>query len=396
MPNGSVGSVSAITSTAGRATIATGPTGIKGATGRFDNTIVTVITGNPDLTVPEKIGSAGAEAAAGSKASTARRSRGAVTRRRTRPRPVAPEQNAPAVLIPTPEADRGATANGVAAADPHPPRVIFLDIPMTAGPAMRAVVKRQYAPGEVLSIYRPLMEDTLRDLRALDESRKRRSKFVLGHVSFGVHELLPDAAACKYVTVLRDPVERVIDEYEYIRKTKQHFLHERVSGMTLKDFACAGLSNGTHNGQTKYLTQTQWSSLPGPGRDAGAGAGAVSTLASGALEQTKRNLEEHFLVVGLAEELDTTLLMMKRRLGWKLPFYTGAAPAAPVQSLRATVSPDALAAIEKHNELDLQLYEWSRERFEQSVQRTGLLFQAELRGFQALNAWYAFHRRGGR
>jgi hypothetical protein len=390
---------------AGRATIAIGPTRIKGATGRFDNTIVTLITGNPELTVPEKIGSAGAEAAAGSKASTARRSRGAVTRRRTRPRPAAPEQQAPAVIIPASQADRSTPPAGAAtSADPHPPRVIFLDIPMTAGPARRAVVKRQFAPGEVLSVYRPLMEDTLRELRSLDEGRKRRSKFVLGHVSFGVHELLPDASECKYVTVLRDPVERVIDEYEYIRRTKQHFLHEPVSRMSLKDFARAGLSNGTHNGQTKYLTQTQWSSLPGrdagaaagAGAGVGAGAGAVSTLASGALEQAKRNLEQHFLVVGLTEELDATLLMMKRRLGWKLPFYTGAAPAAPVQSLRATVSPDALAAIEKHNELDLQLYEWSRERFEQSVQRTGLLFQAELRGFQALNAWYAFHRRGGR
>ena len=275
----------------------------------------------------------------------------------------------------------------------HTERVIFLDIPMTAGPAMRAVVKRQYAPGEVISVYRPLMEQTLADLQGLDEARKRRSRFILGHVSFGVHELLPEPAECKYVTVLRDPVERVIDEYEYIRRTKQHFLHDQVSGMTLKDFAAAGLANGTQNGQTKYLTQTRWSSLSG--RDGA--TGAIRPLPDAALEQAKRNLEQHFLVVGLTEELDATLLMLKRRLGWKLPFYAAnATPPPPPRALRPTVPADAVRAIEKHNELDLQLYDWSRRRFEQAVWRTGLLFQAELRGFQALNAWYAFHRRGGR
>lgn len=340
-----------------------------------------------------RAGKAGAEEPADPKAGPTRRSRAASSRRRTRPKAEANPTN-PANAAPA--APEILSTAGAAPAHAHPQTVIFVDIPMTAGPAMRAVVRRQYAPGEVLAVYRPLMEQTLQDLRALDDDRKRRSKFILGHVSFGVHELLPDPPACKYVTVLRDPVDRVIDEYEYIRRTKEHFLHEQVRRMTLKDFAKAGLSNGTQNGQTKYLTQSRWASLPG--KDGAAGGGdAVRALASNALEQAKRNLDEHFLVVGLAEELDATLMMMKRRLGWKLPFYAGMAqpPPAP-RSLRASAPADGVRAIEAHNELDLQLYEWSRKRFEQSVWKTGLLFQAELRGFQALNAWYAFHRRGGR
>ena len=343
----------------------TGVTGIKGATGPLDSISVTPITGSAKPLARQVTGRLA-------------RGAGARTRRRTRPR-VADQTSPPVSPTPTSPA--------------HPERVIFLDIPMTAGPAMRAVVKHQYAPDDVISVYRPLMEQTLADLQSLDEARKRRSKFILGHVSFGVHELLPQPGECKYVTVLRDPVERVIDEYEYIRRTRQHFLHDQVRRMTLKDFAATGLANGTQNGQTKYLTQSRWSSLPSSDR----ATEPMPSLTDGALEQAKRNLEQHFLVVGLTEELDATLLLMKRRLGWTLPFYAGKAPPPPPpQSLRSTVSPDAVRAIEKHNALDMQLYDWSRRRFEQAVWGTGLLFQAELRGFQALNAWYAFHRRGGR
>src|SRR5437667_105406 len=45
------------------------------------------------------------------------------------------------------------------------------------------------------------------------------------------------------------------------------------------------------------------------------------TSAEEMLRIAKRNLTEHFTVVGVTEKFDRSLLLMKRCLGWGRPFY---------------------------------------------------------------------------
>jgi hypothetical protein len=40
------------------------------------------------------------------------------------------------------------------------------------------------------------------------------------------------------------------------------------------------------------------------------------------LDIAKRNLASHFAVIGITEEFDRSLILMKRRLAWRHPFYT--------------------------------------------------------------------------
>ena len=84
------------------------------------------------------------------------------------------------------------------------------------------------------------------------------------------------------------------------------------------------------------------------------------------MEIAKKNIEQHFSVVGLMERFDESLMLLKQHLGWKIPFYQP----QNVNKKRPQEEADreVIKVIERTNELDLLLYEYVKERFEQQVE----------------------------
>ena len=252
--------------------------------------------------------------------------------------------------------------------------VVFMHIPKAAGLTLRSVLRRQYGPEELISVYAPRMEDTFREIAAMDDRRKRRARALIGHVRFGVHELLPNP--CRYVTILRDPVRRVISDYRYIRRTFGHPLHVIVNTMSLAEFVTNGVTSGAQNGQVKYLSQTQW---PSEGL----------TVGEQDLRRAQANLSEHFIVAGLTERFDASLWLIARKLGWrKPPFYVP----ANVGGMPPEIDADTLRAIRRENELDLELYDWARQRFEAALRDAGWRCRVGAAAFPAMNRCYRWWR----
>ena len=80
------------------------------------------------------------------------------------------------------------------------------------------------------------------------------------------------------------------------------------------------------------------------------------------LSIAKENLAKYFAVVGITEEFDRSLILMKRILGWRNPFYmrrnvTRARPR------KREISQETLRAIEANNKLDLELYRYAKKLF---------------------------------
>jgi len=112
----------------------------------------------------------------------------------------------------------------------------------------------------------------------------------------------------------------------------------------------------------------------------------------GVLERAKTHIDEHFAVAGVTERFDETLLLMKRRLDWPRPPYyvtsrVGKKNASAGQSpkQRELMDPDVRAVIAEANALDLELYEYVRDRFATEVEREGDAFQEEVHAFQESN-----------
>lgn len=247
------------------------------------------------------------------------------------------------------------------------PLLLFLHIPKTAGSTLRHIIERQYPPDAILIQHQPTIQQAV---GALPQGSADRLQVVMGHLWFGAHALLPRPAT--YLTVLRDPIDRIISHYYFVQRDPEHHLHQIVQGMSLEEYVTSGCSTEIYNDQTRLL----------------AGGAPVDTgqPSSEILATAKQNLARHFAVVGLTEEFDRSLILMKRRFGWRSPFYLK--KNVTRHPTKAKIPPATLRVIEQHNQLDMALYRDAQARFHEQVESQGPAFEQEVRRFKILNASY--------
>jgi hypothetical protein len=130
--------------------------------------------------------------------------------------------------------------------------LIFPHIQKTGGTSIRSHLIDLFSPDETLIIYPNSTGVLMEEALSKSEEELSKYKFVCGHFPLGIHEHLPQE--CKYVTVLRDPVARMVSNYFHSYRTS-HFrprdtltsLEEEIGfgGLSFKDFAL-GKSTGSY------------------------------------------------------------------------------------------------------------------------------------------------------
>ena len=264
------------------------------------------------------------------------------------------------------------------------PVTIFLHVPRTAGSTLARIIERRYPRDGILHLYE---SDFGEELMSISPELRDRLRVVMGHFYFGAHNFLDRRA--RYITLIRDPVERTISHYHYARRSPLHHFHDAARELELGEFVdhCARESRATgialgfcsDNDQTRQL----------------AGKGGIPKLRTNAQEMlmtAKRNLAEHFAVVGVTEKFDRSLLLMKRRLGWGRTLYVSR-NVNPDRAARKPIDQETLEVIRAVNQLDLELYRYAESRLENEVRSQGAAFAAELRRFKRLNGMYGrLHR----
>jgi hypothetical protein len=73
------------------------------------------------------------------------------------------------------------------------------------------------------------------------------------------------------------------------------------------------------------------------------------------LNIAKKNLADHFAVVGITEEFDRSLILISRLLGWSHPFYTKQ-NVTRRHPHKEELPRETLRVLQAYNELDLELY----------------------------------------
>jgi hypothetical protein len=246
--------------------------------------------------------------------------------------------------------------------------VIFLHIPKTAGTTLHRIIERQYPPTQVYSLDETHDFD---DFSSLSEARRAELSVLKGHMIFGLHEYLPGPSA--YFTLLREPADRSISNFHFVRRTPHHYHHDLIIAekMTLKDYLESEVAPLMDNGQTRMLSGG-WYTLP------------VGECTKEVLKAAKKNLQENFAVVGLTERFDETLLLLKERFGWHNIFYVRRNVSRD-RPTTANLPAATRAVVEQYNQLDAELYRYVRMRFDEQVRHLGPAFARRVRSFQATN-----------
>lgn len=264
---------------------------------------------------------------------------------------------------------------------------LFLHIPKTAGTTLNGCLYEHYAvpgasgdwfhdgiyyfPYGFHKAQRPQFTEHVRAALARDDLRA-----VVGHFWYGAHALV--ARPSFYITLLRDPVDRVASLYHHDAATENEAFHDEIAAREatleefVRDFSCREVDND----QTRRIA----------GREPGYGRCGPELL-----ERAKRNLRDRFGFVGTTERFDESLIALKRLLRWPYVFYL------PVlvnrdRPAREELSPAARELIAERNAHDRQLYDFANRLLDERIVSEGSSFHDELAQFRAENgAFVARH-----
>jgi hypothetical protein len=225
--------------------------------------------------------------------------------------------------------------------------LVFLHIPKTAGTTLNRIIEWQYSPFAIFTIDPYRIRATPERLKRLSEGRRRRLRVVRGHLFYGIHEFLPQGAT--YITMLRDPVARVLSAYYFVLRRPLNPLHRKLKRERLGVEDCLRLFPDRQNLQCRFI----------------AGVEDTAIGDERLLEIAKENLTKSFSVVGICERFEESLILISKTFGWDVPFYEN----QKVAKSRPMVEPKLVDLIREHNRLDDELYEFGKKLFEQNLRK---------------------------
>ena len=243
-----------------------------------------------------------------------------------------------------------------------PPILVHLHIPKNAGTTLSRMLKMRmllHPPtnllhrAAVLGQYHPPTETRLPAIAAMSPRDSRRMRFYEEHCGYGVHEHLP--RECTYLTMLRDPIDRTLSVYDFLRQ------EGRIpADQTLAQFLDKPTIRRVwwiDNAQVRYLAGEHGEIIDAP----------VGACPAELLETAKHRLEHDMAWFGLLERFDESLLTLCRMLGWSNAVAVRSNVTKERTSTRATVAPELLERITAMNALDLELDAFARGLFQRRL-----------------------------
>jgi len=231
-------------------------------------------------------------------------------------------------------------------------KIIFLHIPKAGGTTLHNIFERLYPTSEVFTI-KGNREHGLDAFKTLSEEEKAKIQVLKGHMPFGLHSYFKEEI--KYITLFRNPVNRVVSHYEYVLRKPKHYLYERVKGsnMTLEDYALSDLSTELDNHQCRSFLDVDDIE--------------INRFNEIAFDRVLQNLKKHSVTFGLVEEFDASLLLFRQELGWsQYPYYVKLN--TNPDNRKIDVPQELANKIAARNRWDVRLYEYAKSEFSRRLQ----------------------------
>ncbi|HEY1684898.1 MAG TPA: hypothetical protein VGG19_09050 [Tepidisphaeraceae bacterium] len=235
-----------------------------------------------------------------------------------------------------------------------------MHIPKTGGTSLREIVRSHHADDEFVEVYENQFNLVSPNHQFIDsiKARGQRLRAVFGHFSFGAHQLL-DVPNPRYLTLLRDPVQRAISFFGHVsREPRSRYYQYIQNGMTLKELVLSHWAPELNNHAIRMLMgEQQWRTARWPPNPHDAPKAIDQLLDRCHLERGIEIIERYFVFVGTTERYADSLALLAEVTRW------------PLQNLdnipRRNVRPDAPQAVDEqtlqvlrqYNALGIELHE---------------------------------------
>jgi hypothetical protein len=267
--------------------------------------------------------------------------------------------------------------------------LLFLHLAKTAGMTLSNILLRNFtgqhlpinvAEIEAMAIGTWSHRNVERSLALMQQSEIDQIRAVWGHFRHGIQSSLPKPCAC--VTLMRDPVDRVISMHYWYRRATYG---DDGSGEPLEDY----IRHRRHYDLwvDNYMTRVLSGSLALDFAAPGATTENWPPVTDVEFETAAKNLDD-YLVVGLTDQFDETLLVLGADLHWSLSDLVYTSTHVTPHPTMSDVAESVRDVILSWNRHDAALVRRGRAHLARRIASYPGDFQKDLSLFRKLNALF--------
>ncbi|UVM49095.1 MULTISPECIES: sulfotransferase family protein [unclassified Pseudomonas] len=235
------------------------------------------------------------------------------------------------------------------------PRIAFVHIPRTAGTSFGTMLDDLYCGSQSAKFYgdeqSSVVNEKIDAFRNLSASEKAGFDMLRGHFVYGFDSDLRDI---HHVTLLREPIQRLISFYFYALKDRSNYLHSYLlqRRLGLEQFLQSDASIDLDNYQVRAISGARFGSVR-------------ERVSQRHLDEAKYNLVERFTAFGLTEQFDRSMNRFARDFMWDLPQLERQNEGAYGPDV--TLSESCLSYVTERNQFDMELYGFAKDLFESTA-----------------------------
>lgn len=179
---------------------------------------------------------------------------------------------------------------------------------------------------------------------------------VIGHFSYGLHEHIPRPA--RYFTMLRHPADRILSLYYFLKENENISLEAFLERDTYLEL---------DNDQTRRIAGVH---------------PAFGEVNKEHFDLALRHLQENFLLAGLSDRFDESVLLLKQALEWQEDFVYHPRNVTTGRPKVRSLSPALQQKILELNAWDLKLYEAAADLLNEKINAYGPTFKNDLAAYR--------------